>query len=283
MQSSSLRASTRRFSTAATAYRLPVLRLPTTLFPQQCLTLSVDEPNKQRRYGAVSPALKWEAWRYHDGRFATLAWGTSVGVELQLLRTNDRHVPPGVAHAVGGRRLQLLSLLDERTPSGGRLGLVAPLDDEPVASSSQLSHDDAQRLRVEAAAARDLLENSATPLELTPCTQDEELGLTVCDPRTHPLFRAQAAPPENDAALSLWLAARLSLTTSLRAHLLALTDPLKRMRDVVDAMRMLSDPRRTRDPDSFAKFVVVWDTAESGGCELEDPVPTIDWARNAHK
>ena len=184
-------------------------------------------------------------------------------------------MPPGVAHAVGGRRLQLLSLLDERTPSGGRLGLVAPLDDEPVATSSQLSHDDARRLRAEATAARDLLENSATPIELTPCTQDEELGLTVCDPRTHPLFRAQAAPPEDDAALSL--------TTSLRAHLLALTDPLKRMRDVVDAMRMLADPRRTRDPDAFAKFVVVWDTAESGGCELEDPVPTIDWARNAHK
>ena len=36
------------------------------------------------------------------------------------------------------------------------------------------------------------------------------------------------------------------------------------MRDCVDAMRLLADPRHARSPD-FAKFTVVWDTAESGG------------------
>ena len=63
--------------------------------------------------------------------------------------------------------------------------------------------------------------------------------------------------------------------------MLACTDPLKRMRDCVDAMRLLADPRRPQP--TYAKFQIVWDTAESGGCELAPPVATIDWARNAHK
>ena len=93
--------------------------------------------------------------------------------------------------------------------------------------------------------------------------------------------RSRGAAPRDAAALSLWLAARLSLTTSLRLHLLALTDPLKRMRDCVDAMRLLAEPRAPAR--RYAKFQVVWDTAEAGGCELSPPVPTVDWARNAHK
>ena len=36
-----------------------------------------------------------------------------------------------------------------------------------------------------------------------------------------------------------WLAARLPLTTQLRLHLLACTCPVKRTRDLVDAMRLL--------------------------------------------
>ena len=53
------------------------------------------------------------------------------------------------------------------------------------------------------------------------------------------------------------------------------------MRDCVDAMRLLADPRQPQP--TYAKFQVVWDTAESGGCELAPPVATIDWAKNAHK
>ena len=40
----------------------------------------------------------------------------------------------------------------------------------------------------------------------------------MCDPRCHPRWRSQVPPPEDEAALSLWLAARLSLTTALRSH-----------------------------------------------------------------
>ena len=261
---------------------LPILRLPTTLFPSQCFSIALDPPEHERRYNVLTPAQMHEAWSDHGGRFATLAWGMSVGVELKLLddaaaRDSDAPVPtpPGIAHAVGGRRLQLLQLLEERSASGCRLGLVEPLDDAADAS-------EAARLRSKAEAARKLLGGgAATPIELSLCTLDEELRLGVCDPRAHPLWRSQAAPPRDDAALSLWLAARLSLTTALRGHLLACTDPLKRMRDCVDAMRLLANPRQPKPP--FAKFQVVWDTAESGGCELEPPVPTIDWAKHDHK
>ena len=51
--------------------------------------------------------------------------------------------------------------------------------------------------------------------------------------RSHPLWAAQWTPPAEPEALSLWLAARLPLTTRLRMHVLQCTCPLKRMRDVV--------------------------------------------------
>ena len=303
---------------------LPILRLPTTIFPDQCFSLSVDPPGDERLYNVLSPEQLHEVWADHGGRVVTLAWGASIGVELRLLddaaaRDAPFPTPLGVSHAIGGQRLQLLELIGERSSAGSRLGLVTPLDDEDATA-------DGAQLHNEAAVARKLLDSAPTPIELTPCTLDEELGLTVCDPRCHPLWLYQAQVPDGDAELSLWLArrkptgrpllsapatclppahrcgsaptqcwkhrraaswpyaqaARLSLTTALRSHLLACTDPLKRMRDCVDAMRLLADPRHARSPD-FAKFTVVWDTAESGGCELAPPVATIDWAKHAHK
>ena len=64
--------------------------------------------------------------------------------------------------------------------------------------------------------------------------------------RVHPLWSAQAAPPVEPADLSLWLGARLPLTTALRMRLLSCVCPLKRMTDVVDAMRLLLDPHSSR-------------------------------------
>jgi len=211
---------------------LPILRLPTTLFPHQCFSLSLEPPEHERRYNVLTPPQLREAWSEHGGRLAALAWGSSVGVELQLLQLDDAeapHVPlptpPLVHHAVGGRRLRLLELLDERSGAGSRLGWLSPLEDECIDGGASAA--EAALLHAEADAARALLHSAATPLELSLCTLDEELLLSVCDPRCHPRWRSQQAPPEDPAALSLWLAARLSLTTSLRSHLLACTDPLK--------------------------------------------------------
>ena len=81
---------------------------------------------------------------------------------------------------------------------------------------------------------------------------------------------------------SFWLACRLPLTTALRIHLLSCTCPTKRLRDLVDAMRLLADPAgeyvKVRGKRIRGKLRVVWETAEASGCELAPPRPVVDWA-----
>ena len=57
--------------------------------------------------------------------------------------------------------------------------------------------------------------------------------------------------------LSLWLAGRLPLTPSLLVDLIACTCPMRRMQDVVDAMRLLVEPgpRRSRPEHRFELVV----------------------------
>ena len=155
---------------------LPILRLPTTLFPHQSFSLSLEPPEHERRYNVLTPPQLQEALSEHGGRLAALAWGSSVGVELQLLQLNDAEAPhlptpPLVHHAVGGRRLRLLELLDERSGAGSRLGWLSPLDDECIDGGASAA--EAALLRAEADAARALLHSAATPLELSLCTLDE--------------------------------------------------------------------------------------------------------------
>ena len=104
----------RLFSSSSPAHgrhTLPILRLPTTLFPHQCFSLSLEPPEHERRYNVLTPQQLQEAWSEHGGRLAALAWGSSVGVELQLLQLDDTEAcdaplptPPLVHHAVGGQR-----------------------------------------------------------------------------------------------------------------------------------------------------------------------------------
>jgi hypothetical protein len=171
----------RVFSSSSPAHgrrTLPILRLPTTLFPHQCFSLSLESPEHERRYNVLTQQQLQEAWSEHGGRLAALAWGSSVGVELQLLQLGDSEAPdaplptpPLVHHAVGGRRLRLFELLDERSGSGSRLGVVSPLDDDDGGVGASAA--EAAPLRAEADAARALLHSAATPLELSLCTLDE--------------------------------------------------------------------------------------------------------------
>ncbi len=50
------------------------------------------------------------------------------------------------------------------------------------------------------------------------------------------------SPPSDPSALSFWLGARLPLTHGLRAGMLACADPLKRLLDATDVMRLLLAP-----------------------------------------
>ena len=63
------------------------------------------------------------------------------------------------------------------------------------------------------------------------CARAELGGGSVCDPRCHPMWLLQAEQPECSTELSLWLAARLPLSTALRVHLLSAHCPLRRLQD----------------------------------------------------
>ena len=108
--------------------------------------------------------------------------------------------------------------------------------------------------------------------------------------RVHPLWSAQAAPPVEPADLSLWLGARLPLTTALRMRLLSCVCPLKRMTDVVDAMRLLLDPHSSRFEHRLRLHVLTpsGDNCSAVGVPTQPPrffvgeaPPTYAWDQNS--
>ena len=270
---------------------LAVLRLPTTVFPLHCVSLPVVEASLHERPpdGCLTADQANEIGGKHGGKLALLAQGALTGVEVDVLAPSagvdrERWAPGGardegggwepgmIVHAVGGRRLRLLQT-GERTAAAIRLASFERVeDDELVAAGRQRALDD------EVALARALLEASSERggvFELLLCTLDEEVGMPDVHPASHPLFLRHAAQPDDPTDLAFWLSARLPLTTALRHHLLAVTCPLKRMVDVVDAMRLLLEPSKAA---RGSKLRIVYDTAEASGCELEPPRMIVDWS-----
>lgn len=242
---------------------LPLLRLPTILFPTQSLSLQLVEHVEQQQPATVLPKhLADLVWLEHGGKMAALGPCGHVGVELTILYDqvleSEHPTPPGVAHAVGGARIRLLR---SRTIDaiGTRMATLEPLTDDTMSVAR------VERLLDEADRARTLMALGAQrgAFELEFEEADDEGGPPVCDARAHPLWGAQWTPPAEAEALSLWLAARLPLTTRLRMHVLQCTCPLKRMRDAVDAMRLLLDPGTRRFEHRFRLFV---HTPSSDGC-----------------
>ena len=258
----------RRFSTSAP---IPVIRLPAILFPSDPLTLAVREEDLDAR-----PGLRLTPPRVREMRSmgaAAFAEGATTGVSLRLLE--NQGADADVLEVVGGERLRLVQV-EGRTAAGCRLAAVAPFEDEP------LDADDLVQLEREATAAR-----AAMPaVEMSLCTLDDETDCWASPPHEHPAWRTAAAPPEDASALSLWLAARLPLTSALRLHLLDCACPLKRMRDVVDAMQLIAGTSRAGDRynarrGAMQKMVLEYDTAEASGCELAPPRPIVAWARQS--
>lgn len=273
-------------TSAAESLRLPILRMPTTIFPGHPISLAALEDDGERKpqRGSITPELVTEISAHHGGRVALVADGLDVGVVVEL---EHSWADPGMhLHVVGGERVRLVETL-ERTPAGGRLASFESLEDEPLTADMQKALDD------EAVVARALLVSASviddggigalgggSEWELLLCHLDDELyeeheeaGLSCRpNPTAHPHWLAAAQLPADDPVkLSFWLSCRLPMTTALRAHLLGLQSPLKRLRDVVDALRLLSEPSRVAG-QRFAKFALVWQTAEASGCELgEEP------------
>ena len=278
-----MRHAVRRFAATAGRVSLPILRLPTTIFPAQCCSLPVTAASFERMVpGGITPELADEIAR-DGGKLALVAYGHQVGVMVDIGAPTsgyDRELfqqPQGwdvgmAVHCVGADRLSLLET-GQRTPAGGRMAHFEYVVDEDEPSVTRQLED-------EATVARSLLDLAAErqAFDLCLCTLDEELGMDVELALSHPYFLRLALRPEDDpVALSFWCAARLPLTTALRHHMLSCTDPLKRLRDVVDAMRLLLEPSM-EGRAAARKFKIVYDTAEASGCELEPPRAVVDWA-----
>jgi len=248
------------------AFLRPLVRLPAVLFPGQPVSLAkVGAAAAASSELQVSAALLSSAWRHHEGRIAAFGPGSRVGVELHVMFDDVldalEPTPPGVAHAFGGRRVRLNRTVrgdwsassSEMPESEIDVAELSPFEDEELAPRRQ------ERLLDEAGAARRLLElgQNRGLFALESSALDEELGgRGVCDPRCHPLWPLEASPPEADDELSLWLGARLPLTTELRIQLLSMVCPLRRMQDVVDVLRLLCDPQRPRGAEFKYKLIM---------------------------
>lgn len=230
--------------------RLPLVRLPAVLFPRQSVTLSTQPGSP------ISHALTSLAWRAYDGQVAAVGPIGRVGVQLRFLY--DTHVlgaehptPEGVAHAVAGERVRLVKVCNnephlETSEAAASISAFDPLADVAIASEAR-----AEKVGDEAMRALQLMEQGlkSRSFALEPSHLDEELGMhPPCDARCHPLWNVDAEPPSEPSDLSFWLAARLPLSSSLRASILANTCPLKRIQDINDSMRLLisSDSARFR-------------------------------------
>ena len=288
----------RRVVTAASQSVLPVIRVPAILFPGQCISLPILDATAHTRppWGSVGPALVDEAAKNYAGKVAVLADGWDVGCVADVRGANagyDREplcMPTSASaegdtlHLLGGEQRVRLLHTGERTSSGVREASFASIVD------ASLRTDELRALSDEAIAAHALLAGPLTrggggggenwSFEL--CTVDDELMselMEFADPTAHPLFFKCAEIPEDATPLAWWLASRLPLSTAFRAHLLRLDCPLKRMRDVVDALRLLVEPQRAASPANrrFGKFDLLWQTAEASGCELEAPKCVVHW------
>ncbi|KAL1519982.1 hypothetical protein AB1Y20_023466 [Prymnesium parvum] len=232
-----------------------IFRLPTVLFPSQALTLCVarrDAPPPAAPNFTLSREAALAAWKEHGGHIAVLGpGGTHVGVDARV-DIDETHSPPDVAHAAGARRLRLVRTSPAPPGAPLRTGVFEPIHDQAVLSERRV-----ERLLAEADDARTLLARGlqAGHLSLESSVRDEELGPPNWPPSAHPLHEQEQQMPDDPAALSLWLAARLPLTTSLRVTLLSCCCALKRMQNVVDGLRLLNEPHRLRFGHRFRLIV----------------------------
>jgi len=259
---------------------LPVLRLPSTVFPGQPVSLPVleDYPEERPIAGAVTPELAREV-AASSGRLALLADGAQDGVIVDLPRLASRAHVGALLHVVGKQRVSLLETR-HKTPAGGRLARLVALNDDAISAGTARAVED------EAAVARALLRSGpAAARDLTLCTLLPEANILPwgADPATHPLWHDCARLPGSGAASGLgwWLAARLPLTLGLRLHVLGSKCPLKRMRELNTAMRLLAQPsrrsRQARGPDGV-QMRALRQLEAPDGRRIEPPRVVIDLA-----
>lgn len=249
----------RRFATASpSVLHLPVLRLPTVVFPGIPISIAIVEADagaERPLRGVLTGAAADEISEQHGGQLALLGDGCHVGTIIDVLPSGPergfwRHQRWGnsttlvettsytsrkgmAVHAMCGDRVALLETA-EKSACGVRMAKFGLLRDEEIAVDQQ------RLLEHEASEAHALLPILRQKYELQLCTLEEQAAMPCVELlRMHPFIGRSAKPPVDAASLSFWCAAWLPLPREARCHLLALQCPHKRMRDVVDAMRLL--------------------------------------------
>ena len=205
---------------------MPILRLPTVLFPDQKMALPLADSRS-------------EALPSSSASYAAFGPGALVGVELSQLTA----APCREQLLVGGSRVRLI----RSRPSHDKTAIVGVL--QRVVDVS-MTPERAARLSDEAQWARQLA-SLAVEKQYLHMPQPAEMTTELMDAST----------------LSLWLAARLPLAPKLLAQLIASTCPLTRMRDVVDAMRLLCEPSPRRERPTHR--LKLRERAGSGALEVE--------------
>ena len=226
------------------ARNLPLLRVPAVVFPQQALSFARVAGRAKDCPSFILPeSMATAAWQHHCSELVVAGPSGQVGVVARVMYDQVLEglfpTPDDVAHAVAtDERVRIVKSSVVHADDGWRAAAIEPIADETMSEAR------AERLADEAERAVGLLDLAVDrrAVFLEPSTLDDELGPPVCDPLSHPLAALQHDPPHSPSELSLWLAARLPLTTRLRLAMLASTCPLKRMADTVDVLRLLLDP-----------------------------------------
>ena len=217
-----------------------LVRLPAVIFPNQAISFGVCQKAKALKPFSLPRDLISTAWREHDGRLAVFGPGSRVGVEMHMIYDDVldalKPTPAGVSHGMGGERVRLCRTVGRRSPGEEHpLCEVEPMEDDELLPARE------ERLADEASSARALIERGQLTgtFALEVSHHDEELGgLSVCDPRCHPMFPLQAEVPGCPKELGLWLGARLPLSTALRVHVLSTLCPLRRLQVRAAAPRL---------------------------------------------
>lgn len=95
---------------------LPILRLPTVLFPREALSLALTAARVTSP--PLTPALAQEAIKMHGGRVAAVADGQKLGVVLQVLGAGSRETD--LLHVLGLSERCVLQSTGDRSAAGWR-------------------------------------------------------------------------------------------------------------------------------------------------------------------
>mmetsp|Transcript_7571 Transcript_7571/g.22131 ORF Transcript_7571/g.22131 Transcript_7571/m.22131 type:complete len:288 (-) Transcript_7571:180-1043(-) len=267
-------------ATSTAARRLALARLPTIVFPGSPLTLKVfaegSEVQSDDRLAIASSVLR----RGEDAGGQLVASmpfqqaHPDLGVKLVL-----EEVGGDLAHFTVGDRVRFAP---GSVPALDAGGAPKEVEFERVSDRAEFTTAEViERAEDEAALARSIVNLGAMNGILDLALGLDELGVEHVELCHHPKWAASKVLPKDALGLSMWLPARLPLTTELKAQFLFAFSPLWRLQNAIDVMRFLaSDP--LNDERYTHRFQRILDSPATGVCGhgwISKPRCTVGLAR----